>query len=101
MLPTDSASGVDDDAVAPARRRAGVAAGSTKQSDPTPAAVGATGSIGVGSEGGSAAVKAHPFLADVEWAMIREMALPPQAVGLGGTGAITYRSRLPKMNNQI
>ena len=38
MLPTDSASGVDDDAVAPARRRAGVAAGSTKQSDPTPAA---------------------------------------------------------------
>ena len=38
MLPTDSASGVDADAVAPARRRAGVAAGSTKQSDPTPAA---------------------------------------------------------------
>ena len=39
MLPTDSASGVDDDAVAPARRRAGVAAGSIKQqSDPTPAA---------------------------------------------------------------
>jgi len=39
MLPTDSASGVDDDAVAPARRRAGVAAGSMKhQSDPTPAA---------------------------------------------------------------
>jgi len=37
MLPT--ASGVDDDAVAPARRRAGVAAGSIKQqSDPTPAA---------------------------------------------------------------
>ena len=38
MLPTDSASGVDADAVAPARRRAGVAAGSTKQSAPTPAA---------------------------------------------------------------
>ena len=39
MPPTDSASGVDDDAVAPARRRAGVAASSIKQqSDPTPAA---------------------------------------------------------------
>ena len=39
MLPTDSASGVDADAVAPARRRAGVAASNIKQqSDPTPAA---------------------------------------------------------------
>ena len=39
MLPTDSASGVDDDAVAPARRRAGVAVASMKQhSDSTPAA---------------------------------------------------------------
>ena len=33
MLPTGSASGVDDEAAAPARRRAGVAVSSIKESD--------------------------------------------------------------------